>query len=96
MYTVKPEFVSQNKQNVAAFIGDLAKINNGSLRYAAFLDKDGKTFTHLALYENEGAQKTLLDLPSFKFFQKQRDESGLESSPQIEEIELVAASFDFF
>ena len=95
-YTVKPDFVSQNKKNVAAFITDLAKNSDRSLRYMAFLGKDGKTFTHLALYENDEAQKTLFDLPSFKFFQKQRNESGLEVSPLIEEINLVAASFNFF
>lgn len=95
-YTVKSEFAQTNYKNVKAFIDDLAKINHPSLRYMAFLGKDGKTFNHLAAYKNDDAQKVLFDLTSFKFFQKQRDESGLEVAPQIEEIELVGASFDFF
>lgn len=95
-YTVKPAFARQNQQNVKAFIEDLAKINNPSLRYMAFLGKDGKTFNHFALYENDDAQKTLFELTSFKFFQKQRDESGLEDAPQVEEIDFIAASFDIF
>jgi hypothetical protein len=95
-YSVKSEFAAQNQQNVRAFIDDLAKINNPSLRYMAFLAKDGTTFNHMALYENDAAQKTLFELPSFQFFQKQRDKHGIEAEPKIEEIDLIAASFDFF
>jgi hypothetical protein len=95
-YTVKPAFASENQKNVKAFINDLGKIANPSLRYLAFLSKDGKTFNHFALYENDEAQKVLFDLPSFQSFQKKRDESGLEVAPQIEELELVASSFNIF
>jgi hypothetical protein len=95
-YTVQPAFASENQKNVKVFINDLGKIANPSLRYLAFLSKDGKTFNHFALYENDEAQKELFDLPSFQSFQKKRDESGLEVAPQIEELELVASSFDIF
>lgn len=95
-YSVKPGFASENQKNVKAFINDLAKIANPSLRYMAFLSKDGKTFNHFALYRSDEAQKVLFDLPSFQHFQKKRDESGLEAEPQIQELELVASSFDIF
>jgi len=95
-YTVEEAFASKNQKNLEAFIDDLAKINNPDLRYIAFLGKDGKTFNHFALYVNDEAQKVLFDLPSFQSFQKQRDDSGLEVSPQIEELKLVASSFPIF
>lgn len=95
-YTVKSAFAAENQKNVEAFINDLAKIENPSLRYLASLSRDGKTFNHFALYQNDAAQKILFDLPSFQSFQKKRDESGLEVAPQIEELDLVASSFDIF
>jgi hypothetical protein len=95
-YTVKPDFVPKNQENVKAFIEDLSKIDNSGLRYFAFLGGDGKTFNHFAIYEKDEAQKLLFDLPSFQFFQKERDGSGLEVSPQIEELTLVASSVNIF
>lgn len=95
-YTVKPDFVSKNRENVKAFIEDLSKSNNSAIRYFAFLGSDGKTFNHFAIYEKDEAQKLLFDLPSFQFFQQQRDGSGLEVSPQIEELILVASSVNIF
>lgn len=95
-YTVKPAFAKQNQENVRAFIQDLEKINHPSIRYIAYAGEDGKTFTHIASYENEEGQKVLFGLESFKSFQKQRDESGLEVPPRIETIEVVAASYKLF
>lgn len=94
-YTVKPAFVTKNQENVKAFIQDVEKIGNG-IRYCSYLGEDGKTFTHFTLVENDELQKKLLGLPSFLSFQQQRDDSGLEVAPVIEEMKLVAASFDIF
>ena len=92
-YTVKKEFVSENLENVRAFIADL-RVHQG-IRYLAFLGDDGQTFTHLALSESAEAQKGLLSLESFQDFQKRRDEN-LIGDPRLESMTLVANSFDIF
>ena len=44
------------------------------------------------MYESERDQNTVLNVPSFLQFQKERDESGLNETPKIEFIELVGSS----
>lgn len=65
-------------------------------RYAAYVGEDKKTFTHIAMYQNKVIQKQLLAVESFKSFQKQRNESGLEDGEKVEIMELVGASYDIF
>lgn len=91
-YTVKAEFAQKNKENVEAFIRDVAKIKSPVIRYVAYVGEDGKTFTHIASYETEEAPKALFALESFQSFQKHRDDSGLEAAPRVETITLAAAS----
>jgi hypothetical protein len=95
-YTVKAAFAQQNLENVSKFIADLKLINDPAIRYTAYVGADGKTFNHFAVYQNEEAQKTLFALESFQSFQKQRDESGLEVAPNIEELKLASASYNIF
>lgn len=93
-YTVKAAFAAENQKNVQVFMNDLRRIGDPGLKYISYLGADGKTFTHIATYTSDTAQQTLLELPSFKSFQQKRDESGLEMEPQIEEVALVAATYD--
>ena len=95
-YTVKPEFIQRNQENINLFMADFKKLNSDEFRYTVFLGDDGKTFIHLSTYQNEEIQKRLLDVPLFKSFQKQRDESGLEVEPSIEVMKLVASSHAIF
>ena len=89
-YTVKPSFVEQNKANINVFINELKESGNTDVRYSIYLGEDGRTFTHISLYSSETAQEQFLDMPSFKAFQQQRDESGLEAEPSIEVLNFVA------
>jgi hypothetical protein len=93
-YTVKSSFTEKNKENIQLFMDDFKRLNDGTFRYNAYVYGDGKTFVHLSHYDNENIQNKLLATPSFVSFQKQRDESGLEGSPQIEVLRLVASSHD--
>jgi len=95
-YTVNPEFVQKNLENINIFMGDFRKQSNNEFRYNAYLSNDGKTFVHLSHYQNETIQKKLLDIPSFKSFQEQRDASGLEGSPEIVIMKSVVSSHDIF
>ena len=91
-YTVKPDFVAQNKQNISAFLADFRKLTNINFLYNVFLEDDGLTFLHVSMYENEEVQQTIMNVPSFKSFQKERDESGLNNSHQIAQIKLIGTS----
>lgn len=93
-YTVKPEFVLKNQENINSFMKDFRKINKADFRYIVYLCDDGKTFMHLSSYANDEIQKEVLEIESFKSFQRQRDESGLGGSHRVEELKLVAGSQD--
>lgn len=95
-YTVKPDFVAENESNIAKFLEDVRGLYNPGIRYTVLLGDDGKTHTHLSIYESESAQKELLELESFKEFQRQRDESGLEAEPKVEMMTLVNSSYEIF
>lgn len=93
-YTVKPEFVQENQQNINLFMADFKKMNHLEFRYNVYLLEDGKTFLHLAHFQNEDVQKQILAVPSFKLFQKKRDESGIDNSHKVEMMKLIDASSD--
>jgi len=95
-YTVNPEFVATNQENVKKFVSDIEALNNPSIRYISYLAADGKTFIHIATFNNDEAQKQFLDLPSFKSFQQQRNASGLEAPENLEILQLAAASYNIF
>lgn len=95
-YTVKPDFILKNKENIDVFLNDFKKIKSSEFRYIVYLGDDGKTFIHLSMYQNESIQKQLLAVESFKLFQKQRNGSSLEAAEKIEMMELVGASYDIF
>lgn len=93
-YTVKAGFATENQKNVQVFMEDLRRANDPGLQYISYLGADGKTFTHIATCTSDTAQQTLLELPSFQAFQQKRDDSGLEKELHIEEVSLVAATYD--
>lgn len=95
-YKVKSEFAPKNQENIRAFMNDFRKLNCSDFRYSAYVCDDGKTFVHLSMYKNENIQKKVLAVESFKAFQLQRDESGLEGPHTVEPMTLVASSFDVF
>ena len=94
-YTVAREFAEKNNQNIQAFLDEVKAIGDHGMRYHVFLAEDGKTFTHLSLYNNDESQKRFLALKTFLSFQQQRDEN-LESEPRIEALNLLHTSHAVF
>lgn len=95
-YTVKHDFVQKNLENIKFFMDEFKIMDSNLFHYTSYLCGNGKTFVHLSHYRNEEIQKQLLQTPSFLSFQKQRDDSGLESSPHIDVMQIAASSQDFF
>lgn len=96
MYTVKPEFVEENKKNINLFLEDFKKLNANDFKYTVYLKEDGVTFVHFSSYSNEEIQNEVLRVPSFKLFQKKRDESGLNDSHEVSVLNYVGSSFPVF
>lgn len=88
-YTAKPEFVSQNKGNIHKFLEDFKNLDQSAFEYKVFVKEDGVTFVHYSNYINEEIQYKVLNIPSFKEFQRLRDESGLNGSHKVEILQSV-------
>lgn len=88
-YTVKPEFVSENKTNIQKFLDDFKKLDPATFEYKVYLKEDGITFLHSSSYINEEVQHEVLNVPSFKEFQRLRDESGLNGSHTVEILQSI-------
>ena len=91
-YKVKPEFVEQNKQNIQQFLKDFKALDTSEFQYNVYTKEDNLTFVHHSIYRNEQIQTELLNVPSFKEFQRQRDESGLNGSHTVEVLNLVGST----
>ncbi|MFD0941365.1 hypothetical protein [Pedobacter boryungensis] len=91
-YTVKQEFLAQNKQNINVFLADFKKLVDKNFLYNVYLEEDGLTFLHISMYENEEVQHQILNVPSFLQFQKERDDSGLENTPKVEILTSIGSS----
>jgi hypothetical protein len=69
-YSVKPEFVAQNRQNLDEFIAALTAASVPGLSYRVFLEEDGQTFLHLVTSQDDPSA-VITGLPSFKTFQSE-------------------------
>ena len=91
-YTVKPEFVAKNKENISVFLEDFKKMSSSDFQYNVYLQDDGVTFVHLSSYADKETQDKVLNVPSFKAFQQKRDESGLNDSHKVAVLEFIGSS----
>jgi hypothetical protein len=90
-YTVKPEYVAQNRQNLGEFIAALTAASVPGLSYRVFLEEDGQTFLHLVTSQDDPSA-VITGLPSFKKFQSELLASEPLQKPDQVGMSLVAAS----
>lgn len=88
-YTVNPEFVPANKANIQNFLNDFKDLDQSTFEYKVYVKEDGVTFVHYSNYINEEIQHEILNVSSFKEFQKLRDESGLNGSHKVEFLQSI-------
>lgn len=91
-YTISPDFIAKNKQNIALFLADFKKLDSSKFRYSIFSDSEGSTFTHLSEYADKTIQQELLNVPSFLKFQQERDLHILNDSHTFKELIPIGAS----
>jgi hypothetical protein len=67
-YTVKPGAEEENAELVRAVYRELAELRPSGFSYATYRLEDGRTFVHIAAYE-DARQVPLPDLAAFRRFQ---------------------------
>lgn len=81
-YTAREEYSETNQRNIENVMRDLRAMNNPDIKYSSFLEPDGKTFMHFAMYPSDETIQILENLPSFNFFRKALKESMPEMPPK--------------
>jgi putative heme iron utilization protein len=92
-YTVKREFVAQNRENITAVMAELRAKGDVGVKYTSFLEPDGQTFVHVVVARDETTQAIVPTLEAFKAFQAAL-KPNLEGPPQTEHWEVVGSSYD--
>jgi hypothetical protein len=49
-YTVKAEYVAENKANISRVMAELRALGRTDIKYSVFVEDDGKTFNHWPLF----------------------------------------------
>jgi hypothetical protein len=94
-YTVRSDFVEENKRNIEAVMGELRALGDNDVRYAAYLHDDGRTFMHLVHHNTVESESLPVSLESFKHF-RARLKDHLEVPPKSEAFALVQSSDAIF
>lgn len=94
-YTVKPEYVAINKNNIQKVVAELRALGDTGILYSVYVKEDGCSFVHLAIYKNPDEPNLIPTLKTFQAFSKQLKEEGLATAPQSLNLSMVGKSFDF-
>lgn len=92
-YTVKREFVSQNRENIDAVMAELRARGDVGCQYTSLLEADGQTFVHLVVARDEVALGVVPTLEAFKAFQAAL-RPNLTAPPNSERWDVVGCSYD--
>ena len=90
-YTVRSDFVEENKRNIEAVMNELRALSDNDVRYAVYLQDDGQTFMHLVHHSTVEAERLPTSLASFKHF-RARLKDQLEVPPKTEAFALIQSS----
>ena len=93
-YTVKPEYVQQNKANIARVMKAIKAQPIDGLLYSSYTLDDGQSFVHINIARDAETFAKLSEVPEFNEFRKALKESEPVSPPVSENLNLVAAGFD--
>lgn len=95
-YKVQEDFAERNKSNIQAVMTALKNLNNRGNKYASFLEPDGTSFMHFAMYPDDTTGKIVNDLPEFVHFRNELKASQPEQPPKAVDLSLVASAYDIF
>lgn len=93
-YTVKPEYVEQNKANIRKVMDALRTNPIEGMFYSSYTLEDGQTFMHVNVARDEETLGKLGSVPEFAEFRKALKASQPISPPQPTQLDMVGAGFD--
>jgi hypothetical protein len=94
-YTVRDGFADENRKNIAAVMTELRALGRTDVRYAVYLQADGRTFMHVVHQSTPEAEQFPTSLAAFKHFQAQL-KPNLEVPPKVEQLALVDSATPIF
>ena len=93
-YTVKPEYVEQNKANIRKVMETIKANPIEGMQYASFLLEDGQTFLHVNMAKDDETLSRLSNVKEFNDFRMALKASKPLSPPQSTTLTLVGAGFE--
>ncbi len=93
-YTVKPEYVEQNKANIRRVMNWLKTNPIDGMLYSTYTLEDGQTFVHINIARDEETLGKLGNVQLFNEFRQALKESKPISPPQSTQLEQVAVGFE--
>ena len=94
-YTVRPEYVAQNKSNIEAVMRAIKANPIEGMMYSSYnVHGDATTFVHINIAKDSETMAKLNDVEEFKTFRMELKASQPVSPPARTDMDLVAAGFD--
>ena len=93
-YTVKSEYVDQNRRNVQAVMDYLKANPIEGMYYACYQLEDGNSFMHINVAKDEETMSKLNDVELFGVFRKELKASDPLSPPKAEKLDVVGAGWE--
>ncbi len=93
-YTVRPEFVEQNKANIRKVMQRLRDEPIDGMFYSSYTLDDGCTFVHINIARDPETLGRLVEVAEFKEFQAALKASQPTSPPSPTPLSPVAAGFE--
>ena len=93
-YTVKEEYVTQNKANIRKVMDVLRANPIPGMQYSSFTKDDGNSFVHINMAIDDETRAKLSEVKEFNEFRQALKASGPLSPPKSTELEIVGAGFD--
>ena len=94
-YTVKEEYVVQNKANIQKVMEEIRTNPIEGMFYSSYtVEGDGQTFVHINIAKDGETIGKLNEVEAFQAFRKALKASNPISPPHRTDLELVGAGFD--
>ncbi|MDH3652177.1 MAG: hypothetical protein OEQ53_20990 [Saprospiraceae bacterium] len=93
-YTVKPEYVEQNKANIRKVMDKLKAEPIAGMLYSSYTLADGQTFVHINICKDQETLSKLGQLAEFNAFRTALKASGPIEPPQSTDLNPVGAGFE--
>ncbi len=93
-YTVKPEYVEQNRSNIRKVMERLRSQPIPGMYYSSHILDDGQTFVHINICKDEETMSKLGAVEEFAVFRKELKASGPLVPPSSTKLNPVAAGFE--